>query len=78
MSGSIHPSRLHLNPAFLSNKEIIAPNRALIFGGQGDVTSGFDFGSGQPLPPTRHMVKNETKFDDLPYSNGPGRGSVSV
>ncbi|KAK5133608.1 hypothetical protein LTR08_007556 [Meristemomyces frigidus] len=63
----IHPSRVGMNTAFANLKQARAPNVAPIFAGQGAlVRPGFDFGSGQALPPSRHPVKQETDYEDLP------------
>ncbi|KAK5126136.1 hypothetical protein LTR85_011491 [Meristemomyces frigidus] len=59
---AIHPDRINLNPAFAGDKETAIHGQPPTFTGSGDAVPGaFDFGSGQPLPPSRYPKQEDAR-----------------
>ncbi|KAK4543183.1 hypothetical protein LTR36_005733 [Oleoguttula mirabilis] len=74
-NGWIHPDRMNLNPAFAGDKDIIVHGRTPTFTGRGDeVPNAFDFGSGQPLPPSRNPIKKDAGREGSPEFGGGTHG----
>lgn len=78
-NGSVHPDRmLNINPAYSGDKAVVVDMSGVTFAGNdGGGHDGFDFGSGQPLPPSRHPLKQEPGYETRPTHNGAGQGEVS-